>query len=151
MNRLLAALVVAAPYAFSAQAQTPPSAETQPPLTLSRALDLAGASAPALEAASAGLRAAEAAGGEPEARHSAVRSTVRLRPKSAAWSSRRPSSSGTGGALPSRGRWERATPTSCAASSRSVNSHITLPAAKALLVSVRMAADAPVASPRILT
>lgn len=61
MNRLLAALVVAAPYAFSAQAQTPPSAETQPPLTLSRALDLAGASAPALEAASAGLRAAEAA------------------------------------------------------------------------------------------
>lgn len=61
MNRLLAALVVAAPYAFSAQAQTPPPSETQPPLTLSRALDLAGASAPALEAASAGLRAAEAA------------------------------------------------------------------------------------------
>lgn len=69
MNRLLAALVAAVPYAFSAQAQTPPPPEAQSPLTLSRALDLAGASAPALDAASAGLRAAEA-----------VRSVAGLRP-----------------------------------------------------------------------
>ncbi len=60
MNRLLAAILAAASCVGMAQAQSAAPPEAQAPLTLNRALDLAGASAPSLEAASAGVRAAQA-------------------------------------------------------------------------------------------
>lgn len=63
MHRVIAAVLAAAACAQAAQAQTspPPAARSQgEALTLARALELAGATAPDLEAASAGVRAAEA-------------------------------------------------------------------------------------------
>ena len=61
MSRLLAALLAAASCISAAQAQTAIAAEAEAPLSLPRALELAGTSAPSIEAASAGVRAAEAA------------------------------------------------------------------------------------------
>ena len=68
MNPLLAAWLAAASSLSAAQAQVPsaPAAKAQPGLTLSQALDLAGAASPALDAAAAGVdasRAAQAAAG----------------------------------------------------------------------------------------
>ncbi len=63
MYRVIAAALAAAACARSAQAQTspPPASQAQGEhLTLDRALELAGAMAPGVEAASAGVRAAEA-------------------------------------------------------------------------------------------
>ena len=62
MHRLIAALLAVASCASIAQAQSVAPAATSPPLTLDRALALAlaGATAPAIDAASAGVRAAEA-------------------------------------------------------------------------------------------
>jgi cobalt-zinc-cadmium efflux system outer membrane protein len=62
MHRFVAALLAVASCATIAQAQTaaPPS-NTSPPYTLERALIAAGASSPSLEAADAGVRAANAA------------------------------------------------------------------------------------------
>jgi outer membrane protein, heavy metal efflux system len=59
MHRMIAALLAVASPMTIAQAQSP-GATQGPPLTLERALDLAGATAPSVEAASAGVRAAEA-------------------------------------------------------------------------------------------
>ncbi|ALC14347.1 TolC family protein [Sphingopyxis sp. 113P3] len=60
MHRLLAALLAATACASVAQAQEPPPAEAGQSFTLDRALELAGAVSPSLEAASADMRAAEA-------------------------------------------------------------------------------------------
>lgn len=60
MHRLLAAVLAAMACASVAQAQEPPSAEANPSFTLGRALELAGAASPSLEAASADIQAAEA-------------------------------------------------------------------------------------------
>lgn len=62
MYRVIAAVMAAAACAQTAQAQTsPPSAQPQgETLTLDQALELAGATAPGVEAATAGVRAAEA-------------------------------------------------------------------------------------------
>ncbi len=60
MHRLIAAALAAASCASVAQAQSSPPVETGSALTLARALELAGAASPALDAASAGQRAAEA-------------------------------------------------------------------------------------------
>ena len=63
MYRVIAAVFAAAACAQSAQAQTSPPPAVQPQgetLTLDRALELAGATAPGIEAATAGVRAAEA-------------------------------------------------------------------------------------------
>ncbi len=60
MHRFIAALLVAASCASIAQAQSADPTSTSPPLTLEQALSLAGATAPSLEAATAGVRAAEA-------------------------------------------------------------------------------------------
>lgn len=59
MHRVIAALLAVASPMTIAQAQSP-GATQGPPLTLKRALDLAGATAPSVEAATAGVRAAEA-------------------------------------------------------------------------------------------
>ncbi|PAX06497.1 TolC family protein [Sphingomonas lenta] len=59
MHRVIAALLAVASPMTIAQAQSPGPTQG-PPLTLERALDLAGATAPSVEAASAGVRAAEA-------------------------------------------------------------------------------------------
>jgi len=60
MYRIIAASLAVVACAPSAQAQTSPAQAAAAPLTLERALELAGASAPNVEAASAGVRAAEA-------------------------------------------------------------------------------------------
>lgn len=60
MHRFIAAFLAVASCASIAQAQSVAPAATSPPLTLDRALALAGAVAPAIDAASAGVRAAEA-------------------------------------------------------------------------------------------
>ncbi len=60
MHRFIAALLVAASCASIARAQSADPTSTSPPLTLDQALSLAGATAPSLEAATAGVRAAEA-------------------------------------------------------------------------------------------
>ncbi|MFD1034809.1 TolC family protein [Sphingomonas hankookensis] len=60
MHRLIAAFLAVASCASIAQAQSVAPATTSPPLTLDRALALAGATAPAIDAASAGIRSAEA-------------------------------------------------------------------------------------------
>ena len=60
MHRLIAAFLAVSSCASIAQAQTVAPAATSPPLTLERALALAGETAPSIEAASAGVRAAEA-------------------------------------------------------------------------------------------
>lgn len=60
MHRLIAAFLAVASCASIAQAQSVAPAAASPPLTLDRALALAGAVAPAIDAASAGVRAAEA-------------------------------------------------------------------------------------------
>ena len=59
MHRVIAALLAVASPMTIAQAQSP-ATNQGPPLTLERALELAGAAAPSIEAASAGVRAAEA-------------------------------------------------------------------------------------------
>lgn len=59
MHRVIAAFLAVASCASIAQAQSPGATQGQP-LTLERALDLAGATAPSIEAASASVRAAEA-------------------------------------------------------------------------------------------
>lgn len=61
MSRLLAALLAATSCVSVAQAQTTQMPQTEAPLSLPRALELAGASAPSIEAASAGIKAADAA------------------------------------------------------------------------------------------
>ncbi len=61
MHRVIAALMAAASCASIAQAQEAPVVSPAAPFSLERALELAGASAPSIEAASAGVRAAEAA------------------------------------------------------------------------------------------
>ena len=61
MHRILAALLAVSSCASIAQAQSTDPALAGPPFTLSQALELAGASSPMLEAASAGLRSATAA------------------------------------------------------------------------------------------
>lgn len=61
MHRVIAAVLAAASCAANAQTPPPSSAIADPPLTLDRALELAGAAAPSIEAASAGVRAAQAA------------------------------------------------------------------------------------------
>lgn len=61
MHRLLAALLAAASCATMAQAQTPPPAEAGQTLSLDRALELAGATSPTLDAAEADIQAAAAA------------------------------------------------------------------------------------------
>ncbi|KXU32677.1 transporter [Sphingobium sp. 22B] len=61
MNPLLAALLAATSPLSAAQAQSARTAETPPGLTLEQALDLAGATAPSLDAAGAGVDAARAA------------------------------------------------------------------------------------------
>ena len=61
MQRLIAASLAATACASMAQAQTAPSAVAGPSFTLERALELAGVASPSLEAASADIRAAEAA------------------------------------------------------------------------------------------
>ncbi|MBB3911850.1 TolC family protein [Sphingomonas desiccabilis] len=60
MHRIIAASLAASVCASSAQAQTSPPATAQDGLTLEQALDLAGANAPGIRAADAGVRAAEA-------------------------------------------------------------------------------------------
>ncbi|WP_428970449.1 TolC family protein [Sphingomonas sp. Xoc002] len=60
MHRFIAAFLAVTSCASIAQAQSVAPAATSPPLTLDRALALAGAVAPATDAASAGVRAAEA-------------------------------------------------------------------------------------------
>src|SRR3546814_11144223 len=60
MHRSIAALLAALCCACAAQAHIAPSAGTAPSLTLHRALELAGAASPSLDAAAAELRAAEA-------------------------------------------------------------------------------------------
>ncbi|WP_156359801.1 TolC family protein, partial [Sphingomonas sp. Leaf28] len=60
MHRFIAALLAVASCASIAQAQSADPTSTSPPLTLEQALSLAGASAPSLEAATAGVRAAQA-------------------------------------------------------------------------------------------
>ena len=60
MHRFIAALLAVASCASIAQAQSADPTSTSPPLTLDQALSLAGATAPSLEAATAGVRAAEA-------------------------------------------------------------------------------------------
>lgn len=60
MHRLLAALFAATACASIAQAQTAPPAPAAPAFTVDRALERAGVVSPALEAASADVRAAEA-------------------------------------------------------------------------------------------
>lgn len=60
MYRVIAAFMAAASCASLTQAQTIGQAVTSTPLTLDRALALSGATAPSIEAASAGVRAAEA-------------------------------------------------------------------------------------------
>ncbi|MBW6525159.1 TolC family protein, partial [Sphingomonas sp. RHCKR47] len=60
MSRFIAALLAVASCASIAHAQSSEPASPSPPLTLERALALAGATAPSLEAATAGVRAAEA-------------------------------------------------------------------------------------------
>lgn len=60
MYRIIAAFLAVASCASIAQSQTTGPATTSPPLTLDRALALSGATAPSIEAASAGVRAAEA-------------------------------------------------------------------------------------------
>ena len=59
MYRFIAALLAVASCASIAQAQSSEPASTSPPLTLEQALTLAGATAPSLQAATAGVRAAE--------------------------------------------------------------------------------------------
>lgn len=61
MNRLFAAAMAALVCASSAQANPPPSGEPDAVLTLPRALELAGAQSPLLEAAEADSRAADTA------------------------------------------------------------------------------------------
>lgn len=61
MHRIIAALLAVSSCASIAQAQSIDPALAGPPFTLSQALELAGASSPTLEAASAGIRSAEAA------------------------------------------------------------------------------------------
>jgi cobalt-zinc-cadmium efflux system outer membrane protein len=60
MHRIIAAALAATACAHGAQAQTSPPVATGEVLTLEEALELAGASVPSIEAASAGVRAAEA-------------------------------------------------------------------------------------------
>ena len=60
MHRIFAAIVAAGACASSLQAQTRPPVLAEPVLTLADALDRAGASSPFQDAASAGVRAAEA-------------------------------------------------------------------------------------------
>lgn len=60
MHRIIAATLAATVCASSAQAQTSPPPTAQDGLTLEQALDLAGANAPGMGAAGAGVRAAEA-------------------------------------------------------------------------------------------
>ena len=60
MHRFIAALMAVASCASIAQAQTTAPLATSPPLTLDQALALSGAAAPSIEAASAGVRAAQA-------------------------------------------------------------------------------------------
>ncbi|RZM18372.1 MAG: TolC family protein, partial [Sphingomonas sp.] len=60
MQRLIAALLAVASCASIAQAQSSEPISTGPTLTLDQALALAGATAPTLDAATAGVRAAEA-------------------------------------------------------------------------------------------
>ena len=60
MQRLIAALLAVASCASIAQAQSSEPISTSPTLTLEQALALAGATAPALDAATAGVRAAQA-------------------------------------------------------------------------------------------
>ncbi len=61
MHRIIAALLAVASCASIAQAQTTAPLANSPPLTLDQALALSGAAAPSVDAASAGLRAAQAA------------------------------------------------------------------------------------------
>ena len=61
MHRSIAAFLAVTSCASIAQAQSAELTSTSPPLTLERALVLAGASAPSLAAATAGVRAVEAA------------------------------------------------------------------------------------------
>lgn len=60
MHRLIAAVLAASACAGAAQAQDAPPVAAGPALTLARALEMAGASSPLLDAAAAELRAAEA-------------------------------------------------------------------------------------------
>ena len=60
MYRIIAAVLAACACAPSLQAQTDPTAASSPVLTLTKALDRAGASSPFQDAAAAGIRAAEA-------------------------------------------------------------------------------------------
>jgi len=60
MHRIIAAVLAAGACASSLQAQIDPTAKAAPALTLSEALDRAGASSPFQDAAAAGIRAAEA-------------------------------------------------------------------------------------------
>lgn len=60
MHRIIAATLAASVCASSAQAQTSPPATAQDGLTLEQALELAGANAPGIGAADAGVRTAEA-------------------------------------------------------------------------------------------
>ena len=60
MHRIIAAVMAAGVCASSLQAQTSPPASAEPVLTLAEALARAGASSPFQDAASAGVRAAEA-------------------------------------------------------------------------------------------
>lgn len=60
MHRVIAALMAVSSCASIAQAQTTAPLATSPPLTLDQALALSGAAAPSIEAASAGVRAAQA-------------------------------------------------------------------------------------------
>lgn len=60
MHRIIAAALAASVCASSAQTQTSPPATAEDGLTLEQALDLAGANAPGIGAADAGVRAAEA-------------------------------------------------------------------------------------------
>ncbi|RZM08899.1 MAG: TolC family protein, partial [Sphingomonas sp.] len=60
MHRIIAAVIAAGACASSLQAQTSPSVSAGPVLTLAEALARAGASSPFQDAASAGVRAAEA-------------------------------------------------------------------------------------------
>lgn len=60
MHRIIAAALAASVCASSTQAQTSPLATAEDGLTLEQALDLAGANAPGIGAADAGVRAAEA-------------------------------------------------------------------------------------------
>jgi cobalt-zinc-cadmium efflux system outer membrane protein len=61
MNRVIAAVLAVTSCAAMAQAQTSEPAPSGPVLTLAQALDLAGAAAPSIDAATAGVRAAVAA------------------------------------------------------------------------------------------